>query len=271
MERDLGKELMAALASKDTAENAVHSTFLLLLNTLQLAEPDPSVTKRTIPLKNEIWPSGAVHKVLNVLEGHRKTVREIDAQGFVITQKIPDHAGLQARSTFRGLALLLQYERCNLAARSSERDNLVRDYITSRPKLSHYENLSKGVQRWRQKMKRAGFFESSGKSRAFMRSCMIAMLGSDGVFAIQTPDDPKSVDALLKISARTRTHLEAKIPDSLELDVLCSLFDFTLHNRDQISNTLKSLQGASVLPPDFGVLPKITGDILPPGLFQERA
>lgn len=120
-------------------------------------------------------------------------------------------------------------------------------------------------------MKRAGFFESSGKSRAFMRSCMIAMLGSDGVFAIQTPDDPKSVDALLKISARTRTHLEAKIPDSLELDVLCSLFDFTLHNRDQISNTLKSLQGASVLPPDFGVLPKITGDILPPGLFQERA
>ena len=61
--------------------------------------------------------------------------------------------------------------------------------------------------------------------------------------------------------------LAAKIPDGLVRDVLCSQFDFSHHDDAQISRTLIAMRGAPALSIDFGVLSKVTADILPPGLF----
>ncbi|WP_236858294.1 hypothetical protein [Cereibacter sphaeroides] len=59
--------------------------------------------------------------------------------------------------------------------------------------------------------------------------------------------------------------------DGLASQVICALFDFHAHEAQDIQRTIESLKGASsVTSPDFGILPRLTADILPPALWAVR-
>lgn len=268
---DLGQDLLNALSSREGAHQANTTALLLLLNALHIAEPEEKQLQVLRPLSDGSMPDGLLLKTLSDLPAYRKERRSVGPAGKIKTAVQPPNAGMHARATLRGLALLFQTERCGLAARLGDRTNLVNRYLHKHTQLWRYENLNKETHRWRKKFTNTGLFGDAMQMRDFIRAILVGMLGPTAPAMLQTPHDPSTIMRFREVSARVHDRLASQIPDALLRDVLRSLFDFSQHNDAQISMTIVSLTGAPPLLLDGGEISAITTDILPATLFKTRS
>lgn len=267
---NLGQDFLGALSSREGAQQATTTALLLLLNALHIAEPENNQLQMLRPLSDGSMPDSLLLKTLSGLPTYRKTRRSVGPAEQIKTAVQPPNAGIQARTTLRGLSLLFQTERCGLAGRSRVRIDLVNRYIDARAQLWKYENLTKETHRWRKKFTNAGLFGNAMQMRDFIRAILVGMLGPAAPAMLRTPHDPGTVTNFREVSTKVHDRLDAQIPDALLRDVLCSLFDFSLHNDAQISLTIVNLTGAPPLLLDGGEVSSITTDILPAALFKAR-
>lgn len=268
---DLGQDLLNTLLSREGAHQATTTALLLLLNALHVAEPESNQAQVLRPLSDGAMPDGLLLKTLSDLPAYRKTRRSVGPAGKIKNAVQPQNAGINARATLRGLALLFQTERCGLAARLSDRTNLVNRYIRKHAQLREYENLNKETHRWRKKFTNAGLFGDAMQMRDFIRAILVGMLGPAAPAMLRTPHDPSTIVRFREVSAVVHDRLNDQIPDALLRDVLRSLFDFSQHDDAQIGMTIVSLTGAPPLLLDGGEVSSITTDIIPATLFKARS
>ena len=266
---DLGTDLLDALSSREGAQQATTTALLLLLNALHIAEPENNQLQMLRPLSDGSMPDDLLLKTLSGLPAYRKTLRSVGPAGRIKSTAQPPNAGVHARTTLRGLALLFLTERCSLATPRGRLDLVIR-YLAARRQLSKYENLNKETHRWRKKFTGAGLFGDAMKMRDFVRAILVAMLGPAASAMLQTPHDPDTVASFRRAGAKVHDRLDRQLPDALLRDVLCSLFDFSLHDDGQISTTIVNLTGAPGLHFNCGEVSAITTDILPATLFTAR-
>jgi hypothetical protein len=266
---DFGQDLLIALSSREGTEQATITALLLLLNALHIAEPEPNQTQILRTLSDGAMADGQLLKTLSGLPAYRKLRRSVGASGKIKNATQPTNAGIQARTTLRGLALLFQSERCALAAspRPRHRFDLVNGYIADRGQLRKYESLAKETHRWRKKFTGTGLIGDAVKMRDFIRAVLVAMLGPTAPALLKTPYDPATISQFRKAGVEVHDRLAGQIPDALLRDVLCALFDFSLHDDAEISMTIANLVDAPALSLDCGEVSAITADMLPQDLF----
>lgn len=267
--REMGGGSSAVLSGIATLGDGLSDALLLLLNALHVGEPERGATPLLLGLKDGVLPSGRLLGAISQLPRIRTLSRTMMPDGRVSTIPDPPHARRIARSSLRGIALLLQFERCGLAARGQARDALLHACIAAARHLTHYDTPAKTVQTYRAKLKGAGLFESAAGTRAFMASILAAMAGPGLDRMLARPDAPEQVRAFRAAADARRALLDDRLPDGLGRDVLCSLFDFSHHSDAQIARTIQALARVERHPmPDLGILPKLTADILPEGLLS---
>lgn len=268
--KDLGQEFLEALSSCEGAQKATTTTLLLLVNALHVAEPERDQPGFLRSLHDGALPTGRLLQTLNMLSANRKTRRSAGPGDQIKVDAQPPNAAIPARSILRKLGLVFQVERCGLALRGRARDELVIRYLKSqsRPALNTYENLAKETHRLRKKFTGAGLFGDAAQTRDFVRSVLVAMLGPAATELLGAPDNKDNIARFREISARVHDRLNEQVPDILARDVLCALFDFSLHDDAQIGRTLMGLNGAPALQFNSGDLSAITADILPNSLFK---
>ncbi|MGP3698965.1 hypothetical protein [Rhodobacter sp. NSM] len=259
----------ALLSGTAALGDGLSDALLLLLNALHVGEPEQGATSLVLGLKDGSLPSGALLGAISQLPRIRTLSRTLMPDGTVSSHSNPPNARPVARSSLRGIALLLQFERCGLAARGQARDDLVHACIAAARHLTHYETPAKTVQAYRARLKGAGLFESAAGTRAFIASVLAAMAGPGLDRMLARPEAPEQIGAFRAAAEARRRLLDDRLPEGLVRDALCSLLDFSHHSDAQISRTIRALAGVERHPmPDLGILPKLTADILPEGLLS---
>ncbi|ABA81596.1 hypothetical protein GQF56_21345 [Rhodobacter sphaeroides] len=263
MEKDFTASLTATLAQSGGAAGTLDTALLLLMNTVHIAEP--ASFDLLLGLSDGRLPSGPALETLSQLPGLKATTRTLTTAGTVKSLPEPKQSRPVATNFLRGMGFVLQYQRCRLAATGKRRDELVEAYIGRYPRLNRYESLAKTASRYHTKLKGAGLFASAEATKDFVRSVLHALTGP----GLARPGD--AVDTFRDIAERARLGIAERMTDGLASQVICALFDFHAHEAQDIQRTIESLKGASsVTSPDFGILPRLTADILPPALWAVR-
>lgn len=271
---DLGKELSDAIAIPDGPQKATTSALLLLLNAVHLIEPEIDQNQPLRSLHDRQLPNVVLLETLNGLSSNKKTLRSVGSGGKIKTGTQKPTVPPQARTTLNALALLLQTERCALCERkASVRDELVTQYLQHTKGLRIFSNITKTRSNWRKKFTNTGLFGDPEEMRAFVCAVLLSMLGEAAKTMIASATDKSTIGCFRASGARVQARLQERVPDTLVMAALGSMFDFSFHSDKQVSSTLESLSGRSLAPiftQNTGELGWITADILPAGILSGR-